>query len=199
MRAPLGESASNIMPGPTPQRAVALSERALLHCLARHTLKRSYCIGLTNTRLLVLGCEPRCMWLSVLFLRPAAGLSLAVGRGHRGCGRRLVVMLGGAMSFQTVFELLLIDGWLVKRLPPTPVRQDQASDAAHVVFHHLRPPFIGRQGNGRPVHGDVGAHAINVKVHTDASNQAQHSILKLYGREPVSRRDEAGALPLFGV
>src|SRR5215813_6590242 len=184
MRAPLGESASDIVTGPTPQRAVALPERALLHCLARRALERSYCIGLTDTRLLVLGCEPRCMLLSVLFLRPAAGLSLAVGRGHRGCGRRLVVRLRGAMSFQTVFELLLIDGWLVKWLPPTPVRQDQSGDAAHVVFHHLRPPFIGRQSKGSPVHGDVGAHAINVKVHTDTSNQAQHGIVQVYSREP---------------
>ena len=80
------------------------------------------------------------------------------------------------MSFQTVFELLLVYGWLVKRLPPAPVRQDQPGDAAHVVFHHLRPPFIGRQGNGGPVHGDVGAHAIDVKVHADAGNQAQHGL-----------------------
>ena len=89
------------------------------------------------------------------------------------------------MPFQTVFELLLVYGWLVKRLPPAPVWQDQPGDAAHVVFHHLRPPFIGRQGNGGPVHGDVGAHAIDVKVHADAGNQAQHGIVELYGREPV--------------
>ena len=103
------------------------------------------------------------------------------------------------MSFQTVFELLIIYGWLVKRLPPAPVRQDQPGGAAHVVFHHLRPPFIGRQGNGGPVHGDVGTHAIDIKVHADASNQAQHGIVQLYGREPVSRRDESGTLPLFSL
>jgi len=83
-----------------------------------------------------------------------------------------MVILGGAMSFQTVFELLLVYGWLVKRLPPAPVWQDQPGGAAHVVFHHLRPPFIGRQGKGSLVHGDVGAHAIDVKVHADASDQA---------------------------
>ena len=99
------------------------------------------------------------------------------------------------MPFQTVFELLLVYGWLVKRLPPAPVWQDQPGDAAHVVFHHLRPPFIGRQGNGGLVHGDVGAHAINVKVHADTSNQAQHGIVQLYCREPVSRLDEARSAP----
>src|SRR5215471_11766204 len=111
MSTPLGESAGDIVARPTPQRVVALPERALLHCLARHTLERSYCIGLADTRLLVLWRQPRCVWLSGLFLRPAAGLRLAVCRGCRGCRRRLVVMLGGAMSFQTVFELLLIYGW----------------------------------------------------------------------------------------
>ena len=101
------------------------------------------------------------------------------------------------MSFQTVFELLVIYGWLVKRLPTAPVWQDQPGGAAHVVFHHLRPPFIGRQGNGGPVHGDVSPHAIDVKVHADACNQVQHGIVQLYGREPVSRLDESRALPLF--
>src|SRR5262249_41662623 len=163
MCAPVGESAGNIVARPTPQRAVALPERALLHCLARHTLERSYGIGLADTRLLVLRCEPCRVWLSGLFLRPAAGLCLAVCTGRRGCRRRLVVMLRGAMSFQTVFELLLIYGWLVKRLPPAPVWQDQPGDAAHVVLHHLRPPFIGRQSHGSTVHGDVSAHAIDIK------------------------------------
>src|SRR5678816_2604314 len=153
MGAPLGESAGNIVARPTPQCAVALPERALLHCLARHALERSYCIGLADTRLLVLWCEPRCVLPSALFLRPAAGLNLAVCRGRRGGRRRLVVTLGGAMPFQTVFELLLVYGGLVKRLPPAPVWQDQPSDAAYIVFHHLRPPFIGRQGNGGTVHG----------------------------------------------
>src|SRR5882672_5797296 len=108
-------------------------------------------------------------------------------------------MLGGPMSFETVLELLLVDGWLVKRLPTAPVWQDQASDAAHVVFHHLRSPLIGRQSKRSPVHGDVGAHAVNVKVHADASNQAQQGIVELYCWEPVPRREEAGALSLFGV
>ena len=71
------------------------------------------------------------------------------------------------MPFQTIFELLLVYGWLVKRLPPAPVWQDQPGGAAHVVFHHLRPPFMSCQGNGGLVHGDVGTHAINVKVHAD--------------------------------
>jgi hypothetical protein len=101
------------------------------------------------------------------------------------------------MSFQTVIELLLVYGWLVKRLPPAPVWQDQAGDAAHVVFHHLRPPLIGRQGNSGPIHGDVSAHAINAKVHADTSNQAQQGIIELDGREPMSRRAEAGTLRLF--
>jgi hypothetical protein len=57
-------------------------------------------------------------------------------------------------------------------LPTAPVWQDQSSGAAHVVFYHLRPPFIGRQGNGSPIHGDIGAHAVNVKVHADARDQA---------------------------
>src|SRR5690242_17749439 len=118
MRAPLGESAGNIVARLTPQRAVALPEWTLLHCLARHSLERSYCIGLADTRLLVLRSEPRCVLLSALFLRPAAGLGLAISRRCGGRRRRLVVTLGGAMSFQTVFELLLVYGWLVKRLPP---------------------------------------------------------------------------------
>src|SRR5215470_16374507 len=177
MRAPLRESASDIMPGPTPQRAVALPERALLHGLARHALERSYGIGLADTRLLVLWREPCRVLFSGLFLRSAAGLRLAVCRERRGGRRRLVVTLGWAMPFQAVFELLLVYGWLIKRLPPAPVWQDQSGDAAHVVVHHLRSPFIGRQGNSGPVHGDIGAHAIDVKVHTDASNQAQHSIV----------------------
>src|SRR4029450_9472733 len=131
-RAPVGAAAGNIVARPTPQCAVALPERALLHCLARHALERSYCEGLADTRLLVLWREPRCVVLSVLFLRPTAGLHLTVCRGGRGGRRRLVVILGGAMPFQTFFELLLVYGWLVKRLPPAPVWQDQPGDAAHV-------------------------------------------------------------------
>src|SRR5262245_22261643 len=124
MRAPLGELAGDIMTGPTAQRAVALPERALLHGLARCALERSHGIGLLDTRLLVLWRKPCRVLLSGLFLRSTAGLNLAVCRGRRGGGRRrLVVMLGGAMSFQTVFELLLIYGWLIKRLPPAPVWQ----------------------------------------------------------------------------
>src|SRR4029453_755602 len=136
MGASLGESAGDIVACPAPQRAVALSERALLHCLARHALKRSYGIGLADTRLFVLWREPRCVLLSVLFLRPTAWLNLAVCRGRRRGRRRLVVPLGGAMSFQTIFELLLVYAWLVKRLPPASVWQDQPGDAAHGVFHH---------------------------------------------------------------
>src|SRR5438874_1516657 len=113
----LGEPAGDIVARPAPQRVVALPERALLHCLARHALERSYRKGLADTRLLVLWREPCRVWLSGLFLRPAAGLRLAVCRGRRGRRRRLIVVLGGAMAFQTVFELLLIYGWLVKRLP----------------------------------------------------------------------------------
>src|SRR5437867_1178677 len=115
MGAPLGQSAGDIMTRPTPWRAVAFPERTLLHCLARHTFERSYCIGLADTRLLVLWRQPRRVLLSTLVLWPAAGRRLAVRRGRRGCRRWLVVMrgcrrwlvvmLGGAMSFQTVFEL----------------------------------------------------------------------------------------------
>ena len=92
MHAPPGESAGDIVARPTPQRAVALPKRAL-HCLARHSLERSYRKGLADTRLLVLWREPRRVLLSVLFLRPAAGLPGYQGR--RGCRRRLIVMLGG--------------------------------------------------------------------------------------------------------
>src|SRR5712691_2253383 len=140
MGASLGESAGDIVTCLTPQRVVALPERALLHCLARHTLERPYRKGLANTRLLVFWSEPCRVWLSVLFLWPAVGLCLAICRGRGGRRGRLVVILGGAMAFQTVFELLLIYGWLVKRLASAPVWQDQPGDAAHIVFHHLRPP-----------------------------------------------------------
>ena len=137
------------MARPTSQRAVALPERALLHCLTRHALERSYGIGLADTRLLVLWREPRCVLLSALFLRPTAGLNLAVCKGVEGVGV-VWLSLWGAMPFQTVFELLLVYGWLVKRLAPAPVWQDQPGDAAHVVFHHLpalhRPPGQWRPG-----------------------------------------------------
>src|SRR4030095_917425 len=94
MCTPLGESAGDIVARPTPQRAVALPERALLHCLARHALERSYCIGLADTRLLVFWREPRRVLLSALFLRTAVGLSLAISRRCGGGRGRLVVMLG---------------------------------------------------------------------------------------------------------
>src|SRR5438105_13339199 len=131
MGTPLGEPAGDIVARPVPRRVVAPPERALLHYLARHALERPYHKGLTDIRLLVFWREPCRVWLSGLFLRPAAGLLLAVCRGRRGRRRRLIVVLGGAMSFQTVFELLLIYGWLVKRLPPAPVWQAQPADAAH--------------------------------------------------------------------
>jgi len=81
------------------------------------------------------------------------------------------------MPFQAVFELLVIYCGLVKRLPTATVWQDEPGDAAHIVFHHLCAPFIGRQGKGGPVHGDVSAHAIDVKVHADARNQPQQGIV----------------------
>ena len=56
MGAPLGEPAGDIVARPAPQRVVALPERALLHCLARQALERSYRKGLADTRLLVLWC-----------------------------------------------------------------------------------------------------------------------------------------------
>src|SRR5438093_8706070 len=99
MGTPLGKPAGDIVARPAPQRVVAPPERALLHCLACHTFERSYCIGLTDTRLLVFWREPCRVWVSGLFLRPAAGLLLAVCRGRRGRRRRLVVILGEAMAF----------------------------------------------------------------------------------------------------
>jgi len=103
------------------------------------------------------------------------------------------------MPFQTVFELLIIYGWLVKRLPTATVWQDEPGDAAHIIFHHLCSPFIGRQGEGGPVHGDVSAHAIDVKVHANARNQPQHGIVQVHCREPVLRLDESRALSVFCV
>jgi len=81
------------------------------------------------------------------------------------------------MPFQAIFELLIVYCWLVKRLPTATVWQDEPGDAAHIIFHHLGSPFIGRQGESGPVHGDVSAHAIDVKVHANASNQPQQGIV----------------------
>ena len=85
MGAPLGNRLRHGSPS-SPQRAVALPKRALLHCLARHSLERSYRKGLADTRLLVLWREPRRVLLSVLFLRPAAGLAWLSARGAEGAG-----------------------------------------------------------------------------------------------------------------
>src|SRR5438552_17244534 len=98
MGTPLGEPAGDIVARPAPQRVVAPPERALLHCLARHTLEWSYCIGLADTRLLVFCREPCRVWLSGVFLRPAGGLHLGVWRGRRGRRRRVIGVPGGVRS-----------------------------------------------------------------------------------------------------
>ena len=84
MGASMGESAGDIVAGRPPQRVITLPQGALLHCLARRGLKRSYGEGLADTGLFVLRGEPCCVLLPALYLRPAAGLRLAVCRG---CGR----------------------------------------------------------------------------------------------------------------
>src|SRR5262249_41223202 len=133
-------------------------------------LQGSYREGLADICLLVFRCQPRRMLFLALFLRPANGLLLAAWRGSRGWWCRLIATLGGAMPLQAVFKLLIVYGWLVKRLPTATVWQDEPGNAAHIVFHHLGAPFVGRQGESGPVHGDISAHTINVKVHADASN-----------------------------
>src|SRR5712692_1001274 len=116
MGASRGESTGDIVARPTPQGAVALSQRVLLHRLSRRALERSYCKGLTDTGLLVLWREPRRVLLLALCLIPVGGPLMAVRRGCRGRRCRLVAILGGAMPFQTVFELLVVYRWLVKGL-----------------------------------------------------------------------------------
>ena len=83
MRTPLGEAAGDIVARRPSQRVIALPQRALLHCLARRGLQGAYGKGLADTCLSVFRGKSRRLLLSALFLRPAAGLRLAVSRG---CG-----------------------------------------------------------------------------------------------------------------